>query len=91
MSNPLIDRAIEGGFPDPCDLPDDTSAEDRAVVALGIAVQYGGTDGEHHKSWVVDQMVRALVGIADYETFVDRVCDGEDGPETYSWDEGIAP
>ncbi len=34
----------------------------RIESALEIAVKYGGIDGEHHKTWVIDQMVRALTG-----------------------------
>ena len=30
--------------------------------ALGLAVDFGLTDGSHHKMWVIDQMVRALTG-----------------------------
>lgn len=69
--------------------------------ALGFAERFGGIDGAHHKAWVIDQMVRALTGcpmVGDlqgeseaYRTWVDTVKDGEDGPETYSWDEGIPP
>lgn len=63
---------------------------DRVELATGLALEYGQIDGDHHKTWVIDQMLRALTGdryaevIADYR-------DGEDGPETYTWDEGIAP
>ena len=58
--------------------------------ALGIAARFGGIDGAHHKAWVIDQMVRALTGDG-YDEFVRNACDGEDGPETYSWDTGVAP
>lgn len=34
----------------------------RINKALSIAMKYGGTDGDHHKSWVIDQMVRTLTG-----------------------------
>lgn len=27
----------------------------------------------------------------EYDEFVRGYCDGEDGPDTYEWDEGIAP
>ena len=27
----------------------------------------------------------------EYEEWVRRHCDGEDGPDTYEWDEGIPP
>jgi len=58
--------------------------------ALEIAVKYGGIDGDHHKAWVIDQMVRALTG-ERYAAFVATAKQGEDGPETYSWNVGIAP
>ena len=58
--------------------------------ALDVAMRYGSTDGDHHKMWVIDQMVRALTG-PGYETWVAVATDGEDGPDTYSWEEGIAP
>lgn len=58
--------------------------------ALEIARRYGQDDGAHHKAWVIDQMVRALTG-SGYDAWIAGFCVGEDGPETYSWDEGIAP
>jgi hypothetical protein len=59
-------------------------------LALMIASKYGGTDGAHHKAWVIDQMVRVLTGDR-YEAWVAQVRAGKDGPNTYGWDEGIAP
>lgn len=64
--------------------------EDRINSAADIARRYGGIDGDHHKAWIIDQMVRALLG-HDYEEFVTDAKAGEDGPDTYEWDEGIAP
>lgn len=58
--------------------------------ALKIAFEYGAYDGGHHKMWTIDQMVRALTG-SDYSNWVAEFKNGEDGPETYEWDEGIAP
>lgn len=46
--------------------------------------------GSHHKSWVIDQVLRALTG-SRYLEFVKAARYGEDGPETYDWDTGIAP
>lgn len=86
----------------------------RIKKALDYAVRYGGIDGDHHKAWVIDQMVRALTGcpmieghsidcngnpyIYQYQgespEYIKLVADaktGEDGPETYEWNEGIAP
>lgn len=67
-----------------------TDEEDRIEKAIELAVQYGGIDGDHHNAWVIDQMVRTLAG-DDYERIVADACDGEDGPETYEWNRGIAP
>lgn len=64
---------------------------DRINKALEMA-EAGAFDGAHHKMWVIDQMVRILCGSDEaYEKWVTDFCDGEDGPETYWWDEGIAP
>lgn len=63
---------------------------ERIKKALTLIVRFGGINGDHHKAWVIDQVVRALAG-RGYRKFVRDACDGEDGPETYSWDEGIAP
>ena len=57
--------------------------------ALELILRYGGIDGDHHKMRVMDQVVRILAD--DYKKWVRNACDGEDGPDTYGWDEGIAP
>lgn len=74
----------------------DTSREENQMTeekkVLNLIKDYGGIDGAHHKQWLLDQLVRAITvhpeayaeWVADYEA-------GEDGPDTYSWDEGIAP
>lgn len=65
-------------------------AEHRVREAVAICLLYGGVDGGHHKQWLLDQMLRILLG----EEYDERIADwksGEDGPETYEWDEGIAP
>lgn len=64
--------------------------DSRVAKALELARKYGQIDGEHHKAWTIDQMVRALLGDA-YEAWVAEACDGEDGPETYDWDVGTPP
>ena len=66
--------------------------ESRIKQSLGIASRYGGIDGEHHTRWVIDQMVRSLCGTPEaYAIWVKNQREGEDGPETYTWDEGIPP
>ena len=37
----------------------------KITKAIMYAVKYGGIDGDHHKAWVIDQMVRALTGSPD--------------------------
>ncbi|MFG1857552.1 hypothetical protein ACGFJT_37355 [Actinomadura geliboluensis] len=87
--------------------------EDRVAKALNL-VSGGVDDGDHHKMWLIDQMVRALTGCPmvertatdsrgepysyvaqgeseEYRQFVPAYQAGEDGPDTYTWDEGIAP
>ena len=62
----------------------------RVRRALRFADAYGTIDGDHHKTWVIDQMVRALTG-RDYVQWVIAHKRGDEGPETYGWDIGIAP
>ena len=64
--------------------------DEKIKYAIRIAVKYGGIDGAHHKDWVIDQMVRVLAG-DKYDQVVSDACAGEDGPDTYSWNCGIAP
>ena len=63
---------------------------DRINEALNLAIQYGGIDGDHHKAWVIDGMVRALAG-GEYDRIVAEACNGEDGPNTDEWDIGTPP
>lgn len=65
-------------------------AKQRIFSALEIAMAYGGVEGAHHKAWVIDQMVRALTK-GEYPEFVAAACRGEDGPNTYDWNTGVAP
>ena len=55
--------------------------------ALDLACRYAQIDGGHHKMWVIDQMVRVLLG-DEYGKWV-KEYEGPDGE--YSWDVGIAP
>lgn len=78
--------------------------ESRIAKALEIAGEYGTTDGDHHKMWVIDQMVRALTGCP----MVTKTANWPEGSYTYEaqgespeyeaftaergdWAEGIAP
>lgn len=66
------------------------TTQDRVDAAVRIGLACGGIDGEHHKQWVIDQMLRVLLGDA-YGQAIRDSCAGEDGPDTYYWDEGIPP
>lgn len=58
--------------------------------ALKIAFDYGQADGEHHKAWVIDQMVRALTG-KEYDKWINDYIYDEETGDSYTWDKGIAP
>jgi hypothetical protein len=64
--------------------------EERVCKAMSLIYSYGQIDGDHHKRWVIDQVVRQLLD-DDYDRFVAFHNDGEDGPDTYEWGTGIAP
>lgn len=60
----------------------------RIELALALAFRYGQIDGDWHKAWVIDQMVRALCGSEEeYKEWVSKYTEGDE----YEWDTGIAP
>lgn len=83
--------------------------------ALLWIAKYGGIDGSHHKTWVLDQVAQILHGTpvivtlakwddgqseyrvqleeptSKYHEWVKELKAGEDGPDTYYYDQGIAP
>jgi hypothetical protein len=67
-------------------------ASDRLVRAVEIAKSFGQIDGAHHKAWVIDQMVRTLLG-SGYDDWVEAMRGEPDeyGDYEYEYDEGIAP
>lgn len=75
------------------DLLDDISS------ALKYAFQYGQIDGNYHKLWVIDQMVRALLGgklmpngeMTETKEYRDWVRNYEGKDQEYNWETGIAP
>lgn len=69
-------------------LPDTDT--DRIELAAEMLLHNGGFDGDHHKMWAIDQALRLLLGDR-YDQAIAEWRDGEDGPETYDWDTGIAP
>ena len=63
--------------------------EEKIKEALKIAWSYGCIDGAHHKMWVIDQMVRTLLG-EEYEKWVEAY-ETPDGEDYWTWDIGITP
>jgi len=60
--------------------------------ALDIILHYAGIEGERTRAWTLDQVVRTLTGdVAAYRAWVDKYCEGVDGPDTYEWDDGSQP
>lgn len=58
--------------------------DSRIRQAIEIGLAYGQCDGADHKMWVIDQMLRALLG-DQYETATARDEDQMD------WETGNAP
>ena len=64
--------------------------DEKIEKVLELIFQYGQTDGEHHKAWIIDQVVRILTGEKYKEWIKEYIYDEETG-ESYSWYKGIAP
>jgi hypothetical protein len=58
--------------------------------ALEIADDHAGHGEAHHKAWVIDQMLREILG-EEYQEWITEWEFGGHGPRTYEWDKGIAP
>lgn len=68
------------------------SDTDRIQQALDNIRDLGGFDGEHHKQWLLNELVKTLTGTEEaYEEWVTAYQKGEDGDNTYEWGTGIAP
>lgn len=63
---------------------------ERKLLALEYISRFGQIEGDHHSKWVIDQVARVLTG-SYYEEWIKEICHGEDGPNTYEWNAGIAP
>ncbi|MCP4649567.1 MAG: hypothetical protein GY853_05750 [PVC group bacterium] len=70
---------------------DNENSIKRIGRVIDFIYMWGGIDGGHHKQWVLDQILRILMTEDIYKKWIAAFCDGEEGPNTYSWDEGIAP
>lgn len=67
-----------------------STAENRIVEALGIAECGAMIDGAHHKQWVIDQMIRAMLG-EGYSAWRLRIDERRTANDLEPWDDGIAP
>ncbi|MFA4971562.1 MAG: hypothetical protein WC683_03035 [bacterium] len=67
-----------------------TAEKARAMcrTAVDIPSRYGMIEGAHHKQWVIDQMLRKMLGEAGYATWVAGM---NADPDFAPWDTGIAP
>ncbi len=71
--------------------------EEKINKALEIAFEYGQIDGSHYKAWVIDQIVRILLGDEYKNKIKEYMFEGKDEIEAlqtgdyYDWDTGIAP
>jgi hypothetical protein len=62
----------------------------KIAMALDVIFKYGQIEGDHHRAWVIDQVVRELTG-NHYKDFIDVYCEHDGVPNAYEWNEGIAP
>lgn len=74
-------------------MSDNSLADERIAEAVDLAHQFGGIDGAHHKQWVIDQMLRKLLGAEEYDGWVLRwKADVDPATEDFDeWDTGVAP
>lgn len=64
--------------------------QERIDAAVALALRFGGIPGDHHRAWVLDQVLRALTGPA-YVRHVQEYERTDCDPDAYSWDVGIPP
>ena len=63
------------------DQPYSLQLEHAIARAAALIIRWGGINGEHHKQWILDQVLRVLMG-AQYEEFIALIA---------NWSEGIPP
>ena len=59
--------------------------KEKIDIVLIMISNYGQIDGDHHKLWLLNEIVKNLAD--DYDAWIKEYC--EDG--MYNWDTGIAP
>lgn len=83
----VLDEGVESIF----HAPDANELLARVVKMIQTAVQYGNIDGGHHKMWVINEMLRAVMGEDDLKALIDAYTAPDTDGDYYFWDEGIAP
>lgn len=64
--------------------------KEKLEAILELAASYGGYDGQQHKQYALDQIIRIVTGDG-YESWVaEYEGDPEDEENHYSWDVGTA-
>ena len=59
--------------------------------ATNLILNYARIDGDHHKMWTLDQVLRILAG-DQYEELIDEYEDRDEyGDPMYDWDVGCPP
>lgn len=64
--------------------------QQRIDKAKDVAFEYGQIDGDHHKAWVIDQMLRELLK-EDYKKFIEAYEEPDEDGDWCEWDTGIVP
>lgn len=60
----------------------------KILGAIELALNYGADGDSEHKMWVIDQMLRSLVGMEKYEEAIEAANKDEIGAK---WSTGQAP
>lgn len=90
LSQDLEPDAQAPATPSPPEVGQEKDAIQRRDEAIAIAEKFAGNHEGQHLAWALDQMCQALLG-AEYPSWVANRKAGEDGPETYEWNQGIKP
>ena len=72
------------------DYPENKTDKDKIECATSLILNYSSYDGDHHKQWVFDQVLRILWG-EEYEKNIASYNEDIREYGDYRWDEGIAP
>jgi len=60
---------------------------EKEAAAVAFIEEWGDIDGAHHKQWLLDQVLQALLG----DEYLAWLAETNKDPSDFVWDEGIAP